>query len=108
MHVTSRLPVMNQPTLAPLRSTARQWASIFGCAFLLAASLCAQDTPIAPADLPGKGLAQHEFFYAGEQKQHQMFIIKHGRVVWSYVDANSKGEISDAVMLSNGNILFAH
>ena len=63
---------------------------------------------MAPADLPGKGLSQHEFFYAGEQKQHQMFIVKHGRVVWSYVDANSKGEISDAVMLSNGNILFAH
>ena len=63
---------------------------------------------MAPADLPGRGLAQHQFFYAGEQKQHQMFVIKHGRVAWSYVDANSKGEISDAVMLSNGNILFAH
>ena len=58
--------------------------------------------------LPGKGLAQHDFFYAGEQKQHQMFIVRKGHVVWSYIDSNSKGEISDAVRLSNGNILFAH
>ncbi len=88
--------------------TARQWGLRLGCGLLFAASLSAQDAPMAPADLPGKGLAQHEFFYAGEQKQHQMFIVKHGRVAWSYVDANNKGEISDAVMLSNGNILFAH
>ncbi|MCU1238153.1 MAG: hypothetical protein JWP63_6120 [Candidatus Solibacter sp.] len=46
--------------------------------------------------LPGKALAQHDFFYAGEQ------------VAWSYVDSSSRGEISDATLLSNGNILFAH
>src|ERR1035438_739313 len=75
---------------------------------LLAAPLFAQDAPMAPAVLPGNGLAQHDFFYAGEQKQHQMFIVKKGKVAWSYLVADSKGEISDAVMLSNGNILFAH
>ena len=64
----------------------------------------AQDKPA----LPGKGLAQHDFFYAGEQKQHWMFIVRKGKVVWSYVDPNSKGEISDAVLMSNGNIVFAH
>jgi len=63
---------------------------------------------MAPAALPGRGLAQHQFFYAGEQKTAPDVVVKHGRVVWSYIDANSKGEISDAVMLSNGNILFAH
>jgi outer membrane protein assembly factor BamB len=75
---------------------------------LLAAPLFAQDGAMAPAVLPGKGLAQHDFFYAGEQKQQQMFIVRKGKVAWSYIVADSKGEISDAVRLSNGNILFAH
>ena len=63
---------------------------------------------MAPAVLPGNGLSQHDFFYAGEQKQQQMFIVRKGKVAWSYLVADSKGEISDAVRLSNGNILFAH
>ncbi len=75
---------------------------------LLAAPLFAQDAAMAPAVLPGNGLAQHDFFYAGEQKLHHMFIVKKGQVAWSYIDDASKGEISDAVLLSNGNILFAH
>ena len=29
-------------------------------------------------------------------------------MAWAYNDATGKGEISDAVLLSNGNILFAH
>jgi hypothetical protein len=75
---------------------------------LIAAPLFAQEAPLAPAVLPGKGLAQHDFFYAGEQKLHRMFIVKKGQIAWSYIDDASKGEISDAVLLSNGNILFAH
>jgi len=66
------------------------------------------DKPTAPAVLPGKGLAQHDFFYAGEAKTRDMYLVRQGRVVWSYHDAGGKGEISDAVRLSNGNILFAH
>lgn len=57
--------------------------------------------------LPGRGLAEHDFFYAGEAKQERMFIVKHGVVVWSYTH-NGKGEISDAILLPNGNVLFAH
>jgi outer membrane protein assembly factor BamB len=98
---------MNQPRISPNLRLGSLALSL-SCAILMNVRLSAQDTPMAPTDLPGRGLAQHQFFYAGEQKQHQMFIVKHGRVVWSYVDANSKGEISDAVLLSNGNILFAH
>jgi hypothetical protein len=75
---------------------------------LIAAPLFAQNAPMAPAVLPGNGLAQHDFFYAGEQKKHHMFIVRKGQIAWSYVDDASKGEISDAVLLSNGNILFAH
>ena len=64
-------------------------------------------TPNAPAQLPGKGLAQHDFFYAGEAKVERMFIVRKGAVVWSYTH-NGKGEISDAVLLPGGNVLFAH
>jgi len=61
----------------------------------------------APDVLPGKGLAQHDFFYTGEAKEERMLIVRKGQVVWSYTH-DGKGEISDAVMMSNGNILFAH
>jgi hypothetical protein len=77
-------------------------------ALCLAASLLAQDAAMAPAALPGRGLAQHDFFYAGEQKQHQMFIVRNGQIAWSYIDTASHGEISDAVLLTGGNVLFAH
>ena len=63
--------------------------------------------PNAPDALPGKGLAQHDFFYAGEAKQERMFIVRHGEVVWSCTH-NGRGEISDAVLSPNGNILIAH
>ncbi len=63
---------------------------------------------LAPESLPGKGLSEHDFFYAGEGKDRLMYLVKDGAVVWSYVDRTGKGEISDAVRLSNGNILFAH
>jgi outer membrane protein assembly factor BamB len=58
--------------------------------------------------LPGKGIAQHDFLYAGESHNRQMFIVKNGKVVWFYDDPAGKGEVSDAVMLSNGNVLIAH
>lgn len=62
----------------------------------------------APAQLPGKGLAQHDFVYSGESHDRRIFIVRGGKIVWSYDDPSGKGEISDMVMLSNGNILFAH
>ena len=63
--------------------------------------------PFAPAILPGNGLSNFDFFYAGEAKQENMYLVRNGKIVWSYTHQAS-GEISDAVMLSNGNILFAH
>ena len=62
----------------------------------------------APTPLPGKGLAQHDFLYAGESHERNIYIVRGGKIAWSYSDPAGKGEISDAVMLSNGNILFAH
>ncbi len=64
--------------------------------------------PAAPAVLPGHGLAEHDFFYAGESRDRHMYIVRHGQVVWSYDDPQGRGEISDAVLLSNGNVLVAH
>ena len=61
-----------------------------------------------PDQLPGKGLAQHDFMYAGESHDRRIFIVRGGKIVWDYDDPAGKGEISDAVMLSNGNILFTH
>ena len=63
--------------------------------------------PFVPASLPGKGLAQHDFFYAGEAKVEQMFIVRGGNIIWDYTHPG-RGEISDAVLQPNGNILFAH
>ena len=38
-----------------------------------------------------------------------MYIVKSGKVTWEYHGAaGAKGEISDAALLSTGNILFAH
>lgn len=64
--------------------------------------------PWAPAELPGNGLAQHDFFYAGEGTHENMYIVRGGKIAWTYSDPTTKGEISDAVLLPNGNILFAH
>ncbi len=57
---------------------------------------------------PSPSLAGHDFFYAGEAKTQDMYIVKKGKIVWSYHNRGSRGEISDAVLLSNGNVLFAH
>jgi hypothetical protein len=67
----------------------------------------AQSPPQAPAELPGNGLAQHDFFYAGEAKEERMYIVRGGQIVWSYTHPG-KGEISDALLEPNGNILFTH
>jgi len=90
---------------------------------IVATSICSADTnaavstnapaavaatnapPAAPAVLPGKGLAQYDFFYAGEAKDERMFIVRDGKIVWSYTHPAS-GEISDAMLLPGGNVLF--
>jgi len=63
--------------------------------------------PCAPAVLPGNGLSHFDFFYAGEGIKENMYMVRKGKIAWSYTHT-ATGEISDAMMLSNGNILFAH
>ena len=53
-------------------------------------------------------LSRHNFFYAGQSKQRRMFVVKDGQITWSYRDQLKKGEISDAVLMTDGHILVAH
>ena len=39
--------------------------------------------PNAPAGLSVKGLAHHDFVYAGEAKEDRMFLVRDGTVVWA-------------------------
>src|SRR5690348_2156763 len=65
--------------------------------------------PQAPEVLPGKGLAEHDFLYAGENGNEQnIYIIRKGKLEWSYHHTATRGEVSDAMLLSNGNVMFAH
>jgi hypothetical protein len=93
------------------RETKSSWWSQIAVATILAITraggAAAGSAPNPPEVLPGNGLAQHDFFYAGEAKQERMFIVRNGAIAWSYTHPG-RGEISDAVLLTNGNILFAH
>ncbi|MDP9173976.1 MAG: hypothetical protein M3O30_08945 [Planctomycetota bacterium] len=86
-------PVATQPSIPTTKPVAKGWPA---------------GKPAAPAVLPGNGLAQHDFFYAGEAKTRDMYIVRKGQIAWAYNETTGKGEISDATLLSNGNVLFAH
>ncbi|MBO7558418.1 MAG: DUF362 domain-containing protein [Bacteroidaceae bacterium] len=67
------------------------------------------DAIAQPADAHiDESLSRHHFFYAGQSKQRRMFIVKDGQISWSYKDLLSRGEISDAVLMTDGHILVAH
>ncbi len=76
------------------------------------------DTRLSVADtiLPGKGLNEHPFLYAGEwdtrNNLQTIKIVRGGKVVWKYGfpirDAdNVIQELGDASVLKNGNIVFS-
>ena len=75
---------------------------------LLTVSLAVVTVCGASAQETNQNLARHDFFYAGQSKQRRMFIVKDGQVNWTYQDRLNRGEISDAVLLSDGHILVAH
>ena len=79
----------------------------FACATVRAQNLIEDKPRLSPATLPGNGLKQHDFFYAGESPLECMYVVRDGAIAWSYTH-NGKGEISDAVILPNGNIWIAH
>ena len=71
----------------------------------------------SPAVLPGRGLGQHDFLYAGEwdtrkPEKQSIFIVRGGRIVWSYSMPlrradNGVQEFDDATLLPNGNVIFS-
>lgn len=70
----------------------------------------------APEVLPGRGLAQHDFLYAGEwdtRKDSQtVFLVQGGRVTWTwsiptYDDHHQLSEFSDIELLPDGDVLYA-
>ena len=73
--------------------------------------------PYAPAILPGRGLAEHDFIYCGEWDTRKpdaqsIFIVRGGKVVWNYtmpMKAARGGiqEFDDVSLLPNGNVLFS-
>ena len=89
------------------------------CSFLLLTSFFFQLslTAFETTPLPAGGLAEHDFLYAGEwDYRHEMqtlYIIRAGEISWSYQiplkDENGGiQEFSDAMMLPDGNVLFAY
>src|SRR2546421_9816243 len=48
----------------------------------ISGTLCAQTpgaaAPLSPAELPGRGLAQHDFLYAGESHDRRIFFVRQG------------------------------
>ena len=74
----------------------------------MAIAVSAQDAGKNQQSKIDTSLARHDFFYAGQSKQRRMFIVKDGQVNWSYQDQLKRGEISDAVLMSDGHILLAH
>ena len=67
--------------------------------------------PQAPANLPGKGLKQHDFFVSGVQSQRDkkgIVMVKNGQVVWNYFNPEIRGNYYDGTMLPNGNLLLGH
>lgn len=67
--------------------------------------------------LPGSGIKQHPFLYAGEwdmrhPEAQSMFLVRDGKVVWKYsipmhTSSGSNQEFDDITLLSDGNILYA-
>ncbi len=70
---------------------------------LMATAVCGGSAQEVSTDL-----ARHDFFYAGQSKQRRMFIVRDGQLSWAYQDQLKKGEISDAVLMSDGHVLVAH
>ncbi len=75
--------------------------------FILMAVFLSVPGPISSQE-SDEQLSRHDFFYAGQSKQRRMFIVRGGQVVWSYDDQLRRGEISDAVLMTDNHILVAH
>ena len=92
-------------------------AAVSAASLLAAAAAEPPPPPATPAVLPGKGVAQHPFLYAGEWDtrkplEQSIFIVREGKVVWQYsmplrTPSGGVQEFDDATLLANGNIIFS-
>ncbi|MEP6917415.1 MAG: hypothetical protein ABJC89_17325, partial [Acidobacteriota bacterium] len=62
-------------------------------------------TASTPADLPGKGLAQHPMVYIGEG-DNTIYVVDNGKVIWTF-QTGVGWELDDVWLMSNGNVLFS-
>jgi len=84
-----------------------------------AATAAPQPPPLPPGSpdkLPGKGIRQYDFLYAGEWDTRNpiqtLKLVRHGKVVFTYsvplhLPDGSIQEFDDATRLSNGDIVFS-
>lgn len=89
----------------------------FSVIFLFVCSFVGAQIVKSDYKLPGKGLKQHDFLYAGEwdirkPEAQSMFLVRGGKVVWQYsiplrTATGAVQEFDDATLLSNGNIVYA-
>ena len=60
----------------------------------------APNASFAPVVLPGQGLAGHDFFYAGESRDENLFIVRGGKIVWSHHSIAGSNLIGDLPLTS--------
>jgi hypothetical protein len=81
------------------------------------ATSLAAEVPNAPRELPGRGIAEHDFICAGQWDTRNPLetatLVRAGRVAWTFTipdknERNETAEFSDIHLLSNGDLLYAH
>lgn len=119
MTAVAAVPTMSRPLLAAALALSLPGLSPLvrpAAAAESGAANAGRSAVVSPAPLPGRGLAQHPFLYAGEwdyrKPEQTMFIVRDGQVVWTYsipikTPDGVLQEWGDATLLSNGNILFS-
>lgn len=70
--------------------------------FAVALSLCSVIATGFAKITDSSDLSRHDFFYAGESKSPRMYIVRNGAVEWYHLASNRKGEISDAILMTDG------
>ena len=68
----------------------------------------AQEANVTLPSVGNEGLERHDFLYAGERPDRKVYMVKEGKVIWEFDDPQASGEISDAILLTDGHILLAH
>jgi hypothetical protein len=91
--------------------------SILSAILILFCNWAGAQTETKDYKLPGNGLKQHDFLYAGEwdmrkPQAQSLFLVRNGKVVWQYsiplrTATGGIQEFDDATLLSNGNIVYA-